>query len=396
MSATPDSENFYAGLPILTNFSAVTDPANFAPLPPDWHVATCDVRNSTLAVQAGNYKHVNTVGASAVTAVLNAAGELEIPFVFEGDGSTFCVPPRLLEDTKAALVKTQEMAKNSFGLELRVATLPVSQIRAAGLDILVARVRVSENYVQAAFAGGGMAYADRYMKDPATAPLCEVKPGSIAPRGSLEGLECRWQDIPSRHGETVSLMVRALSPDAETGASLYRDVMAKVHEIYGTDETSHPITLPALTPTLDAKRLGNEAGVRAADRGPFGKWLWIMRARWFVILGWVLMKFGLKTEETDWGRYKETLVKNTDVRKFNDIYRQILAGNAAQREALDAWLAERYAKRELVYGLHVTDRAHMTCLVFNYSGRHLHFIDGADGGLFLAAKQFKERAAKLL
>ncbi len=69
---------------------------------------------------------------------------------------------------------------------------------------------------------------------------------------------------------------------------------------------------------------------------------------------------------------------------------------AAQREALDAWLAGRYAKRELVYGLHVTDRAHMTCLVFNYSGRHLHFIDGADGGLFLAAKQFKERAAKLI
>ena len=115
-----------------------------------------------------------------------------------------------------------------------------------------------------------------------------------------------------------------------------------------------------------------------------------------MILGWFLMRFGLKTEETDWSGYKETLLRNSDVRKFNDIYRQILSGKAVQREALDAWLAGRYAKRELVYGLHVTDRAHMTCLVFNYSGRHLHFIDGADGGLFLAAKQFKERAAKLI
>lgn len=390
------SANFYAGLPVLTEFSAITRPANFAPLPADWHVANCDVRNSTLAVQAGNYKHVNTVGASAVTAMLNAAGELEIPFIFEGDGSAFCVPPQLLHDTKAALLKTQEMALKSFGLELRVATLPVSLIREAGLDILVARVRVSENYVQAVFAGGGMAYADKYMKDPATAPLCEVKAGSVAARGSLEGLECRWQDIPSRHGETVSLMVRALDPDAGRAAELYREVIGKVHEIYGSDEACHPITLPALTPALDAERLGIEAGVRAADRGPFGKWLWIMRARWFVVLGWLLMRFGLKTEATDWGRYKETMVKNTDVRKFNDIYRQILAGNAAQREALDAWLAARYAKRELVYGLHVTDRAHMTCLVFNYSGRHLHFIDGADGGLFLAAKAFKERSAKLI
>jgi hypothetical protein len=37
----------------------------------------------------------------------------------------------------------------------------------------------------------------------------------------------------------------------------------------------------------------------------------------------------------------------------------------------------------------------MTCLVFNYAGRHLHFIDGADGGFFLAARAFKERAARL-
>ena len=417
------SASFYAALPVLPDFSGVADPRNYAPLPGDWHVATCDVRDSTLAVQAGNYKHVNTVGASAVTAMLNAAGTLEIPFIFEGDGSAFCVPPELLEDAKAALVKTQEMALKSFGLELRVATVPVARIREAGLDIQVARVRVSENYIQAAFAGGGMAFADRYMKDPATAALCEVMPGSIAGRGSLEGLECRWQDIPSRHGETVSVMVRALGEPART-ATVYRDVLAKVHEvygdedashpvslsaanalyqevitkvhdIYGSDETSHPVTLPALTMTLDGKRLGVEAGVRAADRGRFGKWLWVMRTRWFVVLGWFLMKFGLKTEETDWSTYKETLVRNTDVRKFNDVYRQILAGNAAQREALDAWLAERYAKGELVYGLHVTNRAHMTCLVFNYSGKHLHFIDGADGGLFLAAKAFKERAAKL-
>jgi hypothetical protein len=240
-----------------------------------------------------------------------------------------------------------------------------------------------------------MAYADKYMKDPATASLCEVKPGSVVARGSLEGLECRWQDIPSKHGETVSLIVRALATDA---ATVYGEVIAKVREVYGSDETSHPLTPPieTLVPSLSARQLGNEVGVRAADRGPFGQWLWLMRARWFVVLGWFLMRFGIHTAHTDWRTYKETLLRNSDVRKFNDVYRQILSGNAAQREALDAWLAERYAKRELVYGLHVTDRAHMTCLVFNYSGKHLHFIDGADGGLFLAAKQFKERAATLI
>lgn len=34
-------------------------------------------------------------------------------------------------------------------------------------------------------------------------------------------------------------------------------------------------------------------------------------------------------------------------------------------------------------------------MVFNYAGKHLHFIDGADGGFFPAARAFKERAARL-
>jgi hypothetical protein len=114
-----------------------------------------------------------------------------------------------------------------------------------------------------------------------------------------------------------------------------------------------------------------------------------------VVLGWFLMNFGVRTGETDWGRYKETLARNSDVRKFVDVYRQVLAGTEPQRNALSAWLEARYSRGELIYGLHVTDRAHMTCLVFNYAGKHLHFIDGADGGFFLAAKAFKERAARL-
>jgi hypothetical protein len=377
---------FYAGLPLLTEFSAVAEPERFAPLPADWHVATCDVRNSTAAVQAGDYKEVNTVAAAAVSAVLNAAGEIEIPFVFEGDGSAFCVPPTLLEDVRAALAKTRDLARASFGLDLRVATLPVSRVREAGFDVLVARYQVSENYVQAVFAGGGMAWADRYMKDPASATLCAIG-AEVAPRGSHEGLECRWQDIPSPHGETVSLIVRA----AGGNLAIYRELIAQVGEIYGSDEACHPVTLPALSMTLDGRRLDNEAGVRAAG----SRWRYRMWVRCIVVLGWFLMKFGIRTEDTDWSRYKATLARNSDVRKFNDLYRQVLAGNAAQREALTAWLEARFARRELAYGLHVTDRAHMTCLVFDYSGRHLHFIDGADGGLFAASKGFKERAAQL-
>jgi hypothetical protein len=71
-------------------------------------------------------------------------------------------------------------------------------------------------------------------------------------------------------------------------------------------------------------------------------------------------------------------------------------GDRLEPVQADAGAQQRRTRRELAYGLHVSDRAHMTCLVFNYAGKHLHFIDGADGGLFSAARAFKERAAKLL
>ena len=366
----------------------------YTQMPGDWYVVMSDVRDSTVAIESGSYKNVNTCGAATIAAVLNAAGPVEIPFVFEGDGSMLCVPESLSDAARAALLQTQEMARKSFGLDLRVGAIRVADIERAGFAVYVARYRVSENYVQAVFAGGGMAYADRTMKDPATAEACAVRPGAVQASGRFDGLECRWQDIPSPRGETVSVIVRTLATDPDQARAAYLQVLMKVAEIYGDDEDSHPITSEGLELTLDPGKLGAEVGVRASGRGPLGRWAYLAWIRLVTRLGAFAMKHGIRAG-TDWGRYKATVVRNADVRKFNDVYRQILAGTPAQREQLTAWLDERFARRELVYGLHVTDRAQMTCLVFDYSGRHIHFVDGADGGLFLASREFKRRTREL-
>jgi hypothetical protein len=396
VTATPTDpgSRFYADLRVVAELSDATRAENCSALPDDWHVALCDVRDSTGAIQSGRYKNVNTLGAAAITAVLNAAGGLDIPFGFEGDGCVLCVPPHMLEDTRAALAKTREIAAEAFQLDLRIGTVPVTDIRKGGVEVMVARYRVTEHYDQAVFSGGGMAYADRLLKDPRPDNPYLV-PASVAPRGSMEGFECRWQDVPSRHGETVSLIVLSRDPDPAHSGALYREVIAKVAEVYGTPDACHPLAVPDLSFGFGGKQMENEAAVRAAGRGASGKLLWKMRMRWFSALGWALMRFGIHTVETDWSAYKETLVRNSDVRKINDGYRQILAGNAAQRKALDAWLDARYRQSDLAYGIHTTNRAQMTCLVFNYAGRHMHFIDGADGGLFLASKELKKRLAEM-
>ena len=394
MPAIPSLDSFYADLPIFADVDVVMRAENYTPVPDSWHVCLCDVRGSTVAIERGEYKSVNSLGAAAITAVLNAAGEIEVPFSFEGDGCVLCVPPSLVEKSRAALARAREIARESFGLDLRIATVPVAALRTAGHGVFVARYRVSENYVQAVFAGGGVAFADRLIKESATAALYSV-PEDVKPIASLRGFECRWEDIPSRHGETVSLMVRVMVTDVAQAIALYRQVVARVHDIYGDDEACHPLAVPDLQLSLSGKRLDLEAGIRAASSNPLRRWLWVQRARLAVLIGKVAIRYGLRTQSTDWSGYKNDLVRNADVRKFIDLYRHILAGTTRQREKLTEWLEERFQRGELVYGMHVSDRAHMTCLVFDYQGRHLHFVDGADGGLFLASKAYKERLSEL-
>jgi hypothetical protein len=96
-----------------------------------------------------------------------------------------------------------------YGLDLRVGIVPVSVIRAAGHAVKVARVRVSDYYVQAAFSGGGLAYAEALLKDEAAGATYRFDELTENHAADFSGLECRWQQIPSPHGETVALLVLA-------------------------------------------------------------------------------------------------------------------------------------------------------------------------------------------
>lgn len=53
-------------------------------------------------------------------------------------------------------------------------------------------------------------------------------------------------------------------------------------------------------------------------------------------------------------------------------------------------LAAEHQRGVLVYGVHVAGASLMTCAISAYQGNHVHFIDGADGGYALAAKQLEQ------
>ncbi len=350
-----------------------------------------DIVGSTQAIESGQYKNVNLLGACSIIAVLNIAGKIELPFVFGGDGAAILIPPSLFSAARQALLATRQRAKTEFGLDLRVGAVPVSDVTGAKYNVKVAKVRVSENYYQAAFTGDGLSYATRLIKNPVTANIYNYQVTSRIAKADFSGLECRWQDIPSQHGEMVSLIVKAVSKNSEVNNKIYQEVIEEILAIYGGEDSINPISKEHLKLAFNYKYLRLETKLRAQSSKAWHKSLYFLKIITENLLGWFLMDFKIKLPDMDWGAYKENTVATTDYKKFDDMLRMVIAGNKSQRKLLTRYLENSYRKNKLVYGLHVSDRALMTCLVFERNGSQVHFIDGADGGYAAAAKVMKRR-----
>lgn len=389
-----DTELFYTDLPIISKFIDITDSKNFTAVPSDWYLVITDIVGSTKAIELGRYKDVNLLGACSIVAVLNIAGKREIPFVFGGDGAAILIPPSLFTKASKALLATRQRASREFGMDLRVGAVPIFDITAARYDVKIAKLRVSDNYYQAIFTGGGLSYATQLIKNPETAKLYKFY-DDINPIPNIKvdfsGLECRWQDIPSKHGEIVSLIVKATSVNPEVNNEVYRETLQKIQSIYGNDEYVHPIAKEYLKLAFSYKYLKSETKLRAKSSSFLDKTLYFVQILLENFLGWLFIAFKIELAGTNWGAYKETAITATDYKKFDDMLRMIIAGNKRQRIKLTEYLEKSYQTGKLVYGLHISDRALMTCLVFERSGRQVHFIDGADGGYAVAAKAMKQR-----
>jgi hypothetical protein len=82
----------------------------------------------------------------------------EFPFVFGGDGASFAVAP-LIWRSRARRWRQPHLGEEDLDLTMRVALVPVSAIRAQGLDVRVARFGPSTNLSYAMFTGGGLGWA---------------------------------------------------------------------------------------------------------------------------------------------------------------------------------------------------------------------------------------------
>ena len=383
------NDTFYDRLPVLNDFAEVAHPEQYTPVPGDWMVAVGDVRDSTGAIDEGLYKEVNMVGASVIAAVLNAIGHRSVPYVFAGDGAALCVPGTYAEAVEAALGGARRMADESFGLRLDVGLVPVQDLVQDGHTIMVARYRLSDDIVQAVFLGSGLYVAEERVKADPTGPY--GIPASVTGPVDFEGLQCRWDNVPSHREEIVALLVHATGTTLQESADIYDEVLDRLRDIYGAEESSRPVLHSQLQMNLSPQGVSPERSVQTHDKGWWERLSYWPRVWIQGTIGRVLMALDWATESTDWGTYRQDLETHTDFRKMDGTLRQVIAGTQAQREELEQYLESEYEKGRLIYGLDTSESAMITCLVFQYEKEHVHFVDGADGGYANAARDLKER-----
>lgn len=378
-------------VPILESFEAAAQGEKFAALPENWWVAVADIVDSTGAIESGRYRAVNLLGAAPIVGILNAVGRAPLPFSFGGDGAVVCVPDEAADTARRVLASVRHIGRASYDLRLRTGVVPMTYLREKGADVTVARVRLSEHVTQPVFRGTGLVRAEDDLKAGRLPEAYVVPADPDAPPADFSGLECRWQEVPSASEETVSILVQAAP--GEDG--VYAEGLARIREIYGEDPTPHPVSERTLRLTADLRLFWGEAKLRAFGTSRWERLAYVAKAELQTWVGRLLMRLGVDTRETAWSAYKEDLVAHTDYRKLDGMLRLVLAGTAAQREALTAYLDAQHAAGRLAYGLHVTDTALITCMVYQYHKQHIHFVDGNDGGYALAAKDLRERLGEL-
>lgn len=379
-------EEFLAGLPVFRHFEDVADPALYRALPPGWGLAIADIVDSTAAIGTGRYKAVNMAGAAVISSVSNSLGRHDLPFVFGGDGAAVAVPPHGLPVARAALSNVQRWVKDDLDLAMRVALVPVEDIRKNGFDIRVARFQASEDVSYAMFSGGGNSWAEARMKEGQYAlPAAEA-----GERPDLTGLSCRWNPIPATRGKVVSIIA---VPGPSRDMPAFRQLVIDLVDLAEQDARhGHPV--PEDGPKLGfvGEGLGLEARAGAAYHDVWGK----MR-RSFRILGESLLVNLLSVTGLSFGpfnavRYRRSVASNTDFRKFDDGLKMTVDIDASRLEKIRTRLEQGRLSGSCYYGLHEQDAALMTCIVPSPLSRdHMHFVDGADGGYAAAASRLKQQ-----
>jgi hypothetical protein len=381
------NQSFYERLASLSNFKEFTNFQNYADVPEDWYVVITDVISSTKAIEQGKYKDVNITGALSLVAVVNLNPNENCPFIFGGDGVTFLISGQMIEDTLSVLADNRRLVKVAFNLSLRVGYVSVKEIYQSGYQLKVAKHRVSSTYSQLFILGNGIDYAESLIKNPRCADKYLIPENyKITKIANYSGFDCPFEDVGSHKEETISVIIKVRTDDFQHHHIIYKEILEEIEFIFGSFEGCHPLSLSKFkfinsksdrAKALIKVRLDKKRGIDKYLRTIFLKLSFLITPLYIRIIQKLFPA-------------KNDVISAADYKKFDGTLKMTLACYSEQREDFQKYLQELKEQGKIYFGLHISNRALVTCLLVNHE---VHLVDSADGGYALAAKQLKQQLA---
>jgi hypothetical protein len=198
------------------------------------------------------------------------------------------------------------------------------------------------------------------------------------------GLSCQWGPLQPAQGTILSLIVK---PAPGAPQERFVEIASEVVAVLESAASTNPV--PAAGPNVKWPADAITLQSRIADKGrpSWRRYLGVLAT---TALIWLVFKTGLRVRGFDPDRYRREIAVNTDYRKFDDALMMTVDCSPETAARLRAILDEAAAAGAVRYGLHLQDKALMTCVVTSVaSPDHMHFVDGAGGGYAAAARQLR-------
>jgi len=359
----------------------------FSSVPRNWSVVVADIENSTDAVAQGLHNDVNLSATGSIITVLNTLKKvdhtLKIPYFFGGDGSTFIVPNTVLEPILLALNNYSQHIKKTLQLNLRVGQIEVDKVYSNNVSIRITKIRHNKYLTTPVVLGNGLKYAELLIKENFKA---SATANSKKTELNLKGMECRWDEIqPNQTGKKVICLLIDCDNE-ENQAEVYSTIMKEIDLVFGNLEKRNPIS------TFKLKLNTSLETIRKEMYAKIGKYqMTYLVSNWLVtMIGTFYFKF-LKAGKL----YKYRVTQLSDTIMLDGLLNTVISGTDKQINKLKRLLDDLESKDKIIYGMHITHASIMSCYIENREEKHIHFVDGTEGGYTSAAIMFKLKKLKL-
>lgn len=358
----------------------------FSSVPKNWHIVVTDVQNSTLAVANGKHNDVNLTATGSIITVLNKLkkldAEVRIPYFFGGDGATFIVPPSIILEVLKVLTDYCIHIKNTLDLDLRVGSLEVEEVYKNDFTLRISKLKVNDFLTTPVILGNGLKFAESKIKQQFEGNNLPDQEKLLI---DLKGMECRWDEIyPSANSKRIACLL--ISATSETKqAEIFNQIINEIDYIFGDLHQRNPITIQRLKLKPTLKKIKKEMYTRIG-----------VYKSGYLMNNWLITFFGQYYFKffNSGKSYLYKVTQLSDTIMLDGSINTVISGDDRQFAKLKTYLDNLELSGKIIYGLHKTYASILSCYVEDRDRKHIHFVDGTEGGYTTASIEYKTKIKK--